>query len=282
MGNIVEYYRTTPVTDVGLSTQVTVHAADTVESVVLSMADASTSCAFVMESGSLSGIFTEHDVAIKVALHPDLWTAPISMIMTADPYRLNADHSALDALRLMNERRFRNLPVSDGDGLIGNLTQYDLIRIASQHLRANPGDDQEAMAAHSLRFINFLGIELADPVTLEPEGTLAEAVDLMTTFGTGLITILGPRGTVIGEFTEHDLFTKVACRVEALEDEAVGDWMSDEVASADVRSSIADGIHLMAGKGHRYLVLVTETGRPTNVATFRDISEYLESVLSVP
>ena len=56
--------------------------------------------------------------------------------------------------------------------------------------------------------------------------------------------------------------------------------MTEEIASTDVRSSIADGIHLMAEKGHRYLVLVTETGRPTNVATFRDITEYLEATFA--
>ena len=282
MANIVEYYRTTPLTEVGLSTQVSVQTADTIESVVLAMADASTSCAFVMEDESLSGIFTEHDVATKVALNPDMWQAPIAMVMTPKPYRLHSDHTALDALRVMNNRRFRNLPVSDGELLLGNLTQYDLIQMASDHLRANPGDDQEAMASHSLRFINFLGISLADPVTLEPDGSLADAVDLMTAYETGLVCILGPRGTVIGEFTEHDLFTKVACRVEALEDEAVGDWMTEQIAATDIRSPIADGIHLMAEKGHRYLVLVNETGRPINVATFRDISEYLESVLSTP
>jgi CBS domain-containing protein len=280
MAGIVEYYRTTSLSYVGLSTQVAVQATDTVESVVVAMADASTSCAFAMEGGALTGIFTEHDITTKVAMSPDMWQAPLAMVMTANPYRLRSDQTALDALRLMNEQRFRNLPVGDDSALLGNLTQYDLIQMASDHLRANPGDDQEAMPDHSLRFINFLGIELADPVTLEPEASLADAVDLMLDKGTGLVSIVGPRGAVIGEFTEHDLFTKVACRVEALEDEAVGDWMTEQIAATDIRSSIADGIHLMAEKGHRYLVLVNETGRPINVATFRDISNYLESILT--
>lgn len=282
MANIVEYYRTTALSEIDLSTQVTVDTRDTVQHVVASMADAGTSCAFVMQNERLTGIFTEHDVALKVANSSDLWGAPIAMAMTPDPYRLSSSDSALDALQLMNERRFRNLPVADGDDLVGNLTQYDLIGIASTHLASEPDDDHEASAEHSLKYINFLGLALDDPVTAAPEDSLADAVDLMRTQRTGLVSILGPRGTVIGEFTEHDLFTKVACRVEALEDEQVGDWMTEQIAAADIRSSIADGIHLMAEKGHRYLVLVTETGRPTNVATFRDISNYLESVLSTP
>ena len=136
----------------------------------------------------------------------------MAMVMTPDPYRLRSDQSALEALRLMNAKRFRNLPVASGDTLLGNLTQYDLIACASEFLRSMPADDHEALPAHSLKFVNFLGISLGEPVTLEPDDTLAAAVDLMISSGTGLITILGPRGTVIGEFTEHDLFSKVACR----------------------------------------------------------------------
>ena len=266
-----------PLSDIALSTQVTVESSETIRGTVIAMAKANTSCAFVMENEALRGIFTEHDVAIKVALHPDMWDAPVAMVMTPDPYRLRSDQSALEALRLMNAKRFRNLPVASGDTLLGNLTQYDLIACASEFLRSMPADDHEALPAHSLKFVNFLGISLGEPVTLEPDDTLAAAVDLMISSGTGLITILGPRGTVIGEFTEHDLFSKVACRVEALDDERVGDWMSDQIASAEVHSPISDGVHLMADMGHRYLVLVTETGRPTNIATFRDISEYLEA-----
>lgn len=244
------------------------------------MADADTSCAFVMKNDSLSGIFTEHDIATKVALHPDIWEASVAMVMTPDPYHLRSDQSALDALQLMNAKRFRNLPVASGEALLGNLAQYDLIRCASEYLRSTSTEDREATPSHSLEFVNFLGIALRQPVTLEPDDTLADAVALMIENATGLISILGPRGAVSGEFTEHDLFTKVACRVEDLADERLGDWMTEEIASTDVRSSIADGIHLMAEKGHRYLVLVTETGRPTNVATFRDITEYLEATFA--
>ena len=276
MPSIVEYFRTMPLAKMDLSTQVTVEAADTIREAVLAMADAKTSCAFVMEDDSLAGIFTENDVAAKVAMHADLWEAPVSMVMTADPYRLKSDQTALDALRLMNAHQFRNLPVESETQLLGNLAQYDLIRCASDHLRDTPLDDRVATPAHALEFVNFLGIAPHAPVTLEPKDTLADAVQLMIEKRTGLINILDPRGMVIGEFTEHDLFTKIACRVEVLEDELLGDWMTEEVAATNVRTSIADGIHLMAEKGHRYLVLITDTGRPTHVATFRDISDYLE------
>lgn len=92
---------------------------------------------------------------------------------------------------------------------------------------------------------------------------------------------MNDRGAVIGEFAEHDLFTKVACKVTDLATEAVGDWMTDEFAGTSPRTTIADGIHVMAETGHRYLVMLSETGRPTGVATFRDIAVYFEAAFSV-
>jgi len=249
--NIVDHFRATSLREVGLSSNVMVSPSDLIQDAVLAMAEAGTSCAFAVEGGHLTGIFTEHDIATKVAAHPDLWQAPLAMVMTPDPRRLEADQSALEALRLMNAERFRNLPVVDGDDVAGNLAQYDLLRCASAYLRSTPPDDHEAMPSHSLRFVNFLGIALAEPVTLIPDDTLADAVGAMIAHNTGLISVVGPRGTVVGEFTEHDLFTKVACRVEALEDERVGDWMTEAVAATELHTSIADGLHLMAEMGHR-------------------------------
>ena len=189
MPSIVEYFRTMPLAKMDLSTQVTVEAADTIREAVLAMAGAKTSCAFVMEDDSLAGIFTENDVAAKVAMHADLWEAPVSMVMTADPYRLKSDQTALDALRLMNAHQFRNLPVESETQLLGNLAQYDLIRCASDHLRDTPLDDRVATPAHALEFVNFLGIAPHAPVTLEPKDTLADAVQLMIEKRTGLINI---------------------------------------------------------------------------------------------
>ena len=86
---------------------------------------------------------------------------------------------------------------------------------------------------------------------------------------------------MVGEFTQHDLFRKVACRVEDLSDQRVGDWMTTDFASSLPSATIAEGLHVMAGKRHRYLVLVNETGRSIGIVTFRDIAEYFEAAFTV-
>ena len=78
--------------------------------------------------------------------------------------------------------------------------------------------------------------------------------------------------------TEHDVFLKVACRVEDLVDERVGDWMTEQIAAAAPGTPISDALGIMAKLGHRYLVLINETNRALGVVTFREITEYFEVV----
>ena len=87
---------------------------------------------------------------------------------------------------------------------------------------------------------------------------------------------------MIGEFTQHDVFRKVACRVGDLHDETVGSYMTEDFASAPPTSTIADGLHEMAAKRHRYLLLTNETGRSVGIVTFRDIAEYFEAAFATP
>ena len=56
--------------------------------------------------------------------------------------------------------------------------------------------------------------------------------------------------------------------------------MTTDFVATSSRSTISEGLHLMAGTPHRYMVLVSETNHPTGVATFRDIAEYIEVAFS--
>ena len=119
------------------------------------------------------------------------------------------------------------------------------------------------------------------PIEVTEDTSLAEVIELMVSRDRGLISVVDDRGVVIGEFTQHDLFRNVACRVADLADQRVGDWMSTEFASSPPSATIAEGLHVMAEKRHRYLVLVNETGRSIGIVTFRDIAEYFEAAFTV-
>lgn len=274
--NIVEHFEGKQLVDIPMSQPAKVETGTSVRDTVAAMTAEDIGCALVMTGSDIGGIFTERDVAWKVVRQPEVWDEPVDGVMSRDPLTLTGEQTALDALRLMNTRRFRNLPVVSRDGkLIGNLSHYDLLHLASDFLHEHKAAAQSA-PENSLLFVNFTGLMVHKPVVFEPSTNLADVVHAMTEAETGLVTIVNERGVVIGEFTEHDLFSKIACQVEDLESEIVGDWMSTEVVATSPRTTVAEGLHLMAGTPHRYMILVSETNHPTGVATFRDITEYVE------
>lgn len=278
MPNIVRHFERTALKDMQLSSQVVVANDTSVHDTVMAMANADTSCAFVMDGQKIVGIFTEHDVTHRIVDAPDLWDQPVSVHMTANPHVIDREESAMAALRTMTEGGFRNLPVVlDDEGRYANVTHYDMILLASRYLQAKPGEGDTFSAEHALRYVDFYGMPSRVPVEVLATATLEEVVNTMRSMDRGLISIVDDRGIVVGEFTQHDVFRKVAVRVEDLADETVGDWMTTVFASTSPSATIADGLHEMADKRHRYLLLTNETGRSVGIVTFRDIADYFEA-----
>ena len=80
----------------------------------------------VMNKDVLEGIFTERDMVYRVVadgLDPDM--TPLSKVMTANPDTIDACASALDALKAMNERGYRHLPVMDEGRIVGVVSTRD-------------------------------------------------------------------------------------------------------------------------------------------------------------
>lgn len=76
----------------------------------------------------LKGIFTDRDVITKVAASPDSLNQPIDAVMTTNPVSIKPDMAAIEALWLMDENGFRNLPVVEDDGrVVGNMTHQAVI-----------------------------------------------------------------------------------------------------------------------------------------------------------
>jgi CBS domain-containing protein len=277
--NIVQHFESVPLSRMRLSSHVVVPSGRKVRSVVAAMAAQHTGCAVVTEGARLAGIFTERDVTNHVVRSPDVWGSPVDDFMTADPMVISHDASAIDALRLMNAHRFRNLPVTSADGdLLGSINHYDLIRLAAAFLESQSELGPELSPEHNLHFVDLTGLSAHEPLLVRPGDSLAAAVEAMISAQTGLVSVVNDRGVVIGELTEHDVFLKVACRVEDLVDERVGDWMTEQIAAAAPGTPISDALGIMAKLGHRYLVLINETNRALGVVTFREITEYFEVV----
>ncbi len=89
----------------------------------------------VNDAGKLTGIVTERDVVFRaVAAGLDAKSAKVGEIMTANPDTLSPKDNASDALELMQTRRYRHLPVVDGDKCIAVVSIRDLFASVKESL----------------------------------------------------------------------------------------------------------------------------------------------------
>ena len=102
----------------------------------------------------------------------------------------------------MENHHIRHLPVVDENGqLIGIITQRDLFR-------AHPPRETEDGWVYNLDELNRLSIKhfmTRDPVTLKPEQTLHDALDIFVRDKYGAIPVITPDKQVAGIVSHSDL-----------------------------------------------------------------------------
>ena len=85
-------------------------------------------CAFVCENGHVVGIFTEHEVTVIIGKGVDISAgAPVGDWMSREVEALAPEATLGDAVRVMNERGHHNIPVVEGERIVGAISVFDLI-----------------------------------------------------------------------------------------------------------------------------------------------------------
>ena len=96
------------------------------------------------DSGRLLGVVSHRQLLRLVARGLDKGAEPVMVrdIMRPDPISVHADTSTVDAIRLMRANRLSCLPVTENEKLVGLVTEYDLIVVASKLLEEVLDDEK--------------------------------------------------------------------------------------------------------------------------------------------
>jgi CBS domain-containing protein len=84
-------------------------------------------CVIISDDGRVAGIFTERDLLTKVLGENVNLDSPISEWMQAKVETLSPDATIGEAVRLMNEKSFRNIPLVKKGELVGSISVFDII-----------------------------------------------------------------------------------------------------------------------------------------------------------
>lgn len=85
-------------------------------------------CVIVCDAeGSVAGIFTERDLLNKIVGQDVDMNSPVGDWMSTTVETLSADATVGDAVRVMDEKSYRNIPLVKDGQLIGSISVFDLI-----------------------------------------------------------------------------------------------------------------------------------------------------------
>lgn len=90
-------------------------------------------CAIVCAAdGRVVGIFTERDLLTKIAGQHVDQNAPVRNWMSPVVTTLSPEATIGDAVTLMNDRGYRNIPLVKDDKLVGSISVFDVIRYLAE------------------------------------------------------------------------------------------------------------------------------------------------------
>jgi CBS domain-containing protein len=121
--------------------------------------------------------------------------------MRRAPITISADADLQSALRMLQERAVRRLPVTDELGrVVGIVTERDLL-LATSHYVAAPVEVDSIMRR--------------SVVTTTPDTPLADAALLMVEYKIGGLPVLDDEQRLVGIITESDIFRAFAALLRA-------------------------------------------------------------------
>ncbi len=150
------------------------------------------------------GLLKESDNNSRESLINQLGTRYISEIMTTPVVTIQADKLLADAVELMENKRLKRLPVTDGEGsLVGMLSRIDIFRTV---MREAP--DWNAFKAQKIEVQHLKQVKdilRRDTQTVFPETTLDEVIRIIDRNDIQRVAVIDQKEKLVGLISDRDL-----------------------------------------------------------------------------
>jgi len=115
---------------------ITVRSSHSVNDVLKLLVEKAIGCALVVDGDELVGIFTEHDVLMRIGTEAvELGDLPVSQFMTRHPQSLPLNARIAFAVRMMDLGVYRHIPVMDESKKpVGVISARDILRYFAEKL----------------------------------------------------------------------------------------------------------------------------------------------------
>ncbi len=124
---------------------ITVSPEQTISEACKLLQDKNVGCLVAVENGTLCGILTDRDIALKVTgAAKDPRQTQVREVMTANPARISVNKNLRDLTGLMHSFHVRRVPIVDGGNKpLGVVTLDDLLGLLGQEM-SDVGDSVSA------------------------------------------------------------------------------------------------------------------------------------------
>ncbi len=194
----------------------------------------------------------------------------VSAIMTHRPVTVSPETGLDEALRLMADEDVRHLPIMGEGGLLGVLSERDLLAEAGWLPRPEGEAPSDADGPR-----NVVDVMHADPTTVMPEDTLVTACVSFQVDRIGCLPVMDGNNALVGLITESDVLAAFwkACREGNLEgdvDPPIRAHMTTRLATLPASTDLADATAHAADVHGRHFPVVAD-GRLVGILSDRDL-----------
>ena len=242
----------------------TVYLNDTVD-VALKVLDEKKSSAVVIvnKMSEPIGIFTERDVAKKAGTWNDIFSKPISEVMSSPLTTIDEETDFRDAYMHMTENGFRHLIVIKKDAsLAGILSEGDFLR----HL-----SPEQLLAVKEVHLVMSKKV-----TTVSKEQSVKKTIEIMTEHKISSIVVVSD-GEPVGVFTERDA-VRIARNGDKVLSESIDKHMSSPVKTINENQSVQNAEYIFSHEHIRHLVVVDNENKLSGILTQHDLVKGISGI----